>query len=71
MHRVRALAGRLPRRLAPLALLGVALCVAGACDSKPHRPVSPVRAVTPAQGPHPIAVVRVKDLGTIRIALLP
>jgi cyclophilin family peptidyl-prolyl cis-trans isomerase len=73
MHRVRALAGGLP--LAPLlrlALLGVAL-LAGtlACDSKPHRPVATVRTVTLAQGPHTVAVVSVKDLGKIRIELLP
>jgi len=69
MHRVRALAGRLPRRLG---LLGLALPLTmGACDSEPHRPVASVRAVTLAQGPHPVVVVSVKDLGKIRIELLP
>ena len=59
MHRVRALAGL-------LLLLGT-----GGCDSEPHRPTPTVRTVTLAPGPHPVAVVRVKDLGTIRIELLP
>jgi cyclophilin family peptidyl-prolyl cis-trans isomerase len=42
-----------------------------ACDAKPVRPTSPVRSVTLAQGPHPVAVLRVKDLGTIRVELYP
>ena len=74
MHRVRALVPRPLRRLAPLALLGL-ISMAGlalaACDSGPHKPVASVRAVTLAPGPHPVAVVRVKDLGEIRIELLP
>src|SRR5512139_2463115 len=70
MHRVRALATRRPRRIGPLAMLGLGLA-AGACDSKPHLPVAEVRAVTLAPGPHPLAIVRVKDLGEIRIELLP
>jgi len=59
MHRVRALAGL-------LLLLG-----AVGCDAKPVRPTSPVRAVTLSPGPHPVAALRVKDLGAIRIELLP
>ncbi|HEY8156485.1 MAG TPA: peptidylprolyl isomerase [Myxococcota bacterium] len=59
MHRARAFAGL-------LVLLG-----AGGCDSQPQRPIATVRAVTLAPGPHPVAVLRVKDLGTIRIELLP
>jgi peptidyl-prolyl cis-trans isomerase B (cyclophilin B) len=70
MHRVRALAGLLPRRLGPLALLALALG-AGGCDSAPQKPVASLRAVTLATGPHPVAIVRVKDLGEIRIELLP
>jgi peptidyl-prolyl cis-trans isomerase B (cyclophilin B) len=60
MHRVRAFAGLL------LLLLG-----AGGCDSEPRRPAATVRTVTLAKGPHPVASLRVKDLGTIRIELLP
>ncbi|HEY8155971.1 MAG TPA: peptidylprolyl isomerase [Myxococcota bacterium] len=67
MHRVRALAG-LPLRLPMLVLL---LTGAGGCDSEPHRPVASVRTVTLSPGPHPVAAVRVKDLGTIRIELYP
>jgi cyclophilin family peptidyl-prolyl cis-trans isomerase len=63
MHRVGALAG--------LLLLLPLLPGAGGCDSEPHRPTPTLRSVTLAPGPHPIAVVRVKDLGTIRIELLP
>jgi cyclophilin family peptidyl-prolyl cis-trans isomerase len=59
MHRASALAGLLLVVAAP------------ACDSEPHRPVATVRDVTIAPGPHPIATVRVKDLGTLRIELLP
>jgi len=70
MHRVRALAGLLPPQLGLLALLAVALA-AGACDSEPRRPASAVRTVTLAPGPHSVAVVSVKDLGKIRIELLP
>ena len=67
MHLVRALAGALLRLLllAPFALGG------GGCDSGPHHPVASVRSVALAPGPHPIAVVSVKDLGEIRIELLP
>jgi len=67
MHRVRALAGRLP-----LALLGgVLLAGTLACDSEPRHPVAPVRTVTLEEGSHPVAIVSVKDLGKIRIELLP
>jgi len=59
MHRVRALAGL-------LLLLGAA-----GCDSAPSRPTPTVRTVTLAPGPHPVAALRVKDLGAIRIELLP
>ena len=59
MHRVCALAGL-------LLLLG-----AGGCDSEPSRPTPTVRTVSLAPGPHPVADLRVKDLGTIRIELLP
>jgi cyclophilin family peptidyl-prolyl cis-trans isomerase len=59
MHRVRAIAG-------VLLLLG-----AGGCDSKPSRPQSAVRSVTLAEGPHPVADLHVRDLGSIRIELLP
>jgi cyclophilin family peptidyl-prolyl cis-trans isomerase len=65
MHLVRALAG--PRLLVLTALV---LC-SEACDSGPHHPVVSVRSVALAQGPHPVAVVSVKDLGKIRIELLP
>jgi cyclophilin family peptidyl-prolyl cis-trans isomerase len=47
------------------------LLAASACDSGSHHPVAPVRSVTIAPGPHPVAALRVKDLGTIRIELLP
>jgi cyclophilin family peptidyl-prolyl cis-trans isomerase len=60
MHRVSAIAGLL------LSLLG-----AGGCDSKPSRPQPTLRSVTLADGPHPVADLRVRDLGTIRIELLP
>lgn len=63
MHRVRALAG--------LLLLFLPLTGAGGCDSKPSRPTPTLRTVTLAPGPHPVADLRVKDLGTIRIELLP
>jgi cyclophilin family peptidyl-prolyl cis-trans isomerase len=59
MHRVRAFAGL-------LLLLG-----AGGCDSEPRRPTATVRSVTLSNGPHPVAVLRIKDLGAIRIELLP
>ncbi len=67
MHLVRAFAGPLLRLLVltPLAL------GSGACDSGDHHPVASVRSVTLSQGPHPVAVVSVKDLGKIRIELLP
>ena len=64
MHRVRALAG--------LALLLLLLSGAGGCDSEPPPPDSHAsRSVTLAPGPHPVASLRVEDLGTIRIELLP
>jgi len=59
MLRVRAFAGLL------------LLLTAGGCEPEPHRPTSTVRTITLQPGPHPMAVLRVKDLGTIRIELLP
>jgi peptidyl-prolyl cis-trans isomerase B (cyclophilin B) len=59
MHRVRAIAGLL------------LLLAAGGCDSKPTHPQPTVRSVTLADGLHPVADLRVRDLGTIRIELLP
>jgi cyclophilin family peptidyl-prolyl cis-trans isomerase len=54
------------------ALAGLLLLVAApACDSQPKRPAATVHAVTIAPGPHPIATVRVKEIGTLRIELLP
>ncbi len=69
MHCIHAITGRRPAWLA-LLVIGGALALT-ACGSEPQRPVASVRAVTLAQGPHPVAVVNVKDLGTIRIELLP
>jgi peptidyl-prolyl cis-trans isomerase B (cyclophilin B) len=67
MHRVRALAGLLPL----LPLLPILLTAASGCDSEPQRPVPTVRSVTLSPGPHPVAALRVKDMGTIRIELYP
>jgi cyclophilin family peptidyl-prolyl cis-trans isomerase len=58
-------------RLHTASALGLLLLAVSACDSRPQHPVSPVRAVTLSAGPHPVAVLRVKDLGTLRIELLP
>jgi cyclophilin family peptidyl-prolyl cis-trans isomerase len=52
-------------------LCALALLAPAACDDTPKRPVAAVRSVTIADGPHPVAVVRVKDLGTLRFELLP
>jgi peptidyl-prolyl cis-trans isomerase B (cyclophilin B) len=59
MQRVSAIAGL-------LLLLGAA-----GCDSQPSRPQPALRSVTLTDGPHPVADLRVRDLGTIRIELLP
>jgi cyclophilin family peptidyl-prolyl cis-trans isomerase len=63
MHRVRALAG--------LLLLLLPVTGAAGCGSEPSRPTPSVRTVSLTAGPHPVADLRVKDLGTIRIELLP
>ena len=63
MHRARAFAG--------LPLLALLVTGTGGCDSQPHRPTPTIRTVKLAPGPHPVAALRVKDLGTIRIELLP
>jgi peptidyl-prolyl cis-trans isomerase B (cyclophilin B) len=55
---------------APLALLGLGLA-AWACGSEPAPPIAELRPVELTQGPHPVAVINVKDLGTIRIELFP
>jgi cyclophilin family peptidyl-prolyl cis-trans isomerase len=52
------------------AALLLLLALAG-CDSKPSKPQAALRSVTLSEGPHPVAAVRVRDLGTIRIELLP
>ena len=71
MHRVRALLPRLVRRLAPLAGLALLPLALSGCDAAPQKPVAGARTVTLASGPHPVAVVRLKDLGEIRIELWP
>jgi cyclophilin family peptidyl-prolyl cis-trans isomerase len=59
MHRIRVVAGL------------VLLLAAGGCDSKPTKPQATLRSVTLSEGRHPVAAIRVRDLGTIRVELLP